>query len=411
MSTRTPSLASFAAVASTSGADAPSSPAPGDMLHLKTYLIPDPPFYFGNRITGRLGALVGDLSPDCVYVVTNEILAQLYGEELRATFDDNGLCSHVVVIEDTEETKTFESLQCLCETLVTEGATKASVVVGFGGGCLTNIAGLAAAMIFRGLRYVEVPTTLMGMTDSCLSNKQAVNGRHGKNQFGVYFGPVFLFGDTHFLLSEPLGGRKMAIVEGIKNGLISDPSLVDYFEEKLQNDVVAYGERELTELALKIILAKLAILARDPTEKCFGMTLEYGHTFGHAIEFLTGGAVPHGLAVAKGMCIAAELSHDLGYLECAEVERHYRLFGDLLGLDLRIPGGISIDAIVTAMASDNKRTAGGTKFILLRQIGQCLDPDGDYQVRVPPESIRAVLSEYEGRASRAVPARNTLVKR
>lgn len=372
-----------------------SAPTPGEMICLQTPMNPAPPFYFGNRITQRLGGLVKELNPDRVYVVTNLVLAALYGDQLESTLSESGLRFHFVTIEDTEKTKTFRTLEYLCETLVASGISKASVVVGFGGGCLTNIAGLAAAMIFRGVRYVEMPTTLMGVTDSCLSNKQAVNGRHGKNQFGVYYGPAFLFGDTHFLMTEPEGGRKAAIVEGIKNGLISDASLVDYFEDELDKDPGDYSEEDLTELALKIIRSKLVILARDPSEKHYGMILEYGHTFGHAMEFMTKGAIPHGFAVAKGMCIAAELSHRLGYLTRAEVDRHYRLFGEILGLDVRIPSHMSVDEIMDAMVTDNKKTAAGTKFVLLRKIGECLNPDGDHQVKVPADTVRALLGEYK----------------
>jgi len=371
--------------------------APGEMVRLKTHLIPDPPYYFGNRITGQLGALVKEQNPDRVYLVTNQLLLDLYGEELLKSFPEQDLKVTVITLEDTESAKTFQTLEYLCETLVEKNVSKASLVIGFGGGCLTNIVGLASAMIFRGIRYVEIPTTLMGVTDSSLSNKQAVNGKHGKNQFGVYYGPVFLFGDTQFLMSEPVGGKKSALVEGIKNGWISDPSLVDYFEQKLQTRLEDYTEQDVTELSLKVILSKLEILKMDPTEKKLGMILEYGHTFGHAMEFMTKGAITHGMAVAKGMCIAAELGHRLGYISREVVQRHYRIFGDILGLDLNIPENITIDDMLQVMVSDNKKTLGGTKFVLLERVGKCLNPDGDYQVKVPAETVRAVLDEYKKR--------------
>ncbi|WP_005032271.1 2-deoxy-scyllo-inosose synthase [Holophaga foetida] len=371
--------------------------AAGEMVRLKTHLIPDPPYYFGNRITGQLGGLIKEQNPDRVYLVTNQMLLDLYGAELQKSFPENNLNVTVITIEDTEETKTFKTLEHLCETLVGQNVSKASLVIGFGGGCLTNIVGLASAMIFRGIRYVEIPTTLMGVTDSSLSNKQAVNGRHGKNQFGVYYGPVFLFGDTQFLMSEPVGGKKSAIVEGIKNGWISDPSLVDYFEAKLQTDLKDYTEQDITELSLKIILSKLEILKADPTEKKLGMILEYGHTFGHAMEFITKGAITHGMAVAKGMCIAAELGNRLGYISREVVDRHYRIFGETLGLDLNIPANVSVEEMLHVMVSDNKKTLGGTKFVLLERVGKCLNPDGDYQVKVPAEIVKAILDEYKQR--------------
>jgi 3-dehydroquinate synthetase len=367
------------------------------VMKLKTYLKSEPALYFGNRCTDELGKLLKGLEPDRVFLVTTGQLLQLYGEGIADAFERQGLPYTVLTIQDGEENKTFQTLEQVCEALVERDVTKASVIVGLGGGCLTNIAGLAAGLIFRGIRYVEMTTTMMGMTDSCLSNKQAVNGRQGKNHFGIYYAPAFLFSDTHYLVSEPIPGKKAALVEGIKNGLISDPGLIEYFQKALQRPLEQWGEMDFHDLAYRIVCSKLKILEADPSEKVLGMTLEYGHTFGHAIEFLTHGKIHHGLAVAKGMCIAAELSCRLGYLTRGEADTHYELFGSLLGLDLSIPDEIGVDQIVAAMTTDNKKTFGGTKFVLLKEIGQCMNPDGDYQVFVDPQVVREVLENYKAK--------------
>ena len=366
-----------------------------NMVRLKTNMKPDPTYYLGHRITSQLGKLIGELAPDRVYLVTNQVLFDLYGDDIFGSLEEVGLDCRSILIQDGEDHKSFQTLESLCETLVEQNISKASLILGLGGGCLTNIAGLAAALIFRGIRYVEMPTTLMGMTDSSLSNKQAVNGRRGKNHFGVYYAPTFLFGDTHYLISEPVNGKKSALVEGVKNGLISDPTLVSYFLDILKRPLDEYSEEELHRLTRSIIDSKLEILRRDPSEKAYAMTLEYGHTFGHAMEFLSKGKLPHGFAVAKGMCIAAEIGRRMGYISAADVELHYHLFGELLGLDLAIPESLTIDAMIHATQSDNKKTAGGTKFVLLERIGQCANPDGDFQVFVEPALVREVLSEYK----------------
>ncbi len=367
------------------------------MIHFETHLSPDPTLYFGNRIVDELGPLVKQLAPDRVYLVTNAKLLGLYGFEILQALKQEQLECVVIMIQDGEKQKNFHTLEHLCEELVEQNISKASVIIGFGGGCLTNIAGLAAGLIFRGIHYVEMPTTLMGITDSCISNKQAINGAKGKNHFGMYYAPSFLFADTHFLTSEPMDSKKAAIVEGVKNGLISDAALLDYFETILQRRLEAFSELDFHEFAYRIISSKLRILARDPSERGSALTLEYGHTFGHAIEFLTNGKVHHGFAVAKGMCIAAELGFKLGLIPRSLVERHYHLFGALLGLELSIPEEISVDQIICAINSDNKKTAEGTKFVLLEQAGECLNPDGDYQVFVKPEVVRCVLAEYKNR--------------
>ncbi|MBP2654790.1 MAG: hypothetical protein H6Q73_2359 [Firmicutes bacterium] len=367
------------------------------MINFKTHLSPDPTYYFGNRITHELGKLIKQYDFDKVFLVTNDILLNLYGKELTNIFDQNAIPHIVVTIPDGEHHKNFSNLENLCEKLVQNQISKGSIIIGFGGGCLTNIVGLAAGLIFRGIRYIEMPTTLMGITDSTLSNKQAICGKTGKNQFGMYYAPIFLFGDTKYLLSESISGRKFCITEAIKNGFISDGNLLEYFDTKLDEDIAAYSEADLNELALKIIQSKLKILKRDPSEKRYGMTLEYGHTFGHAIEFFTDGQIPHGLSVAKGMCIAAELSHYLGYISQALVDKHYYFFQNKLGLDISIPEHMSVDDMMKSFLADNKKTASGVKYVLLKELGECLNPDGDYQVFVEPEIVRKVLTEYKNK--------------
>ncbi|MCC8081785.1 MAG: iron-containing alcohol dehydrogenase [Clostridiales bacterium] len=367
----------------------------GKMIHFNTFLKPDPGYYFGCGIMPELGKLLKEYEHDKVFVVTTEPLKKLYGSDVTDSLDAAGIVNEMLTIPDSEHDKTFQTLEYLCETLVAKSVTKGSIIVSFGGGCLTNIVGLSAAMIYRGIRYVEMPTTFMGITDSCLSNKQAVNGKQGKNQYGVYYAPQFIFGDTAYLATESITGRKSAIAEGIKNAFINDESLLPYYEEVLAREDFDHMDiLTVTELAYSVICSKLPILEQDPSEKLFAMALEYGHTFGHAIEFYSGGSIPHGIAVAKGMCVAAEISHTLGYLTQEEVDKHYRLFGECLGLDLKIPAGITVENIMSTILADNKKTVKGVKYVILKKIGECLNPDGDFQVCVDEGLVRKALAEH-----------------
>lgn len=373
------------------------------MINFKTNLQPDPTYYFGHDIIDELGPLVKQHIFDRVFFVTNTLLLDFYGEDVVRALKNYDIEVETLTIKDSENEKTFSNLDSLCEQLVAKGITKGSIVIGFGGGCLTNIVGLAAGLIYRGIRYIEMPTTFMGVTDSCLSNKQAVNGQQGKNQYGMYYAPIFIFGDTKYLKTESLEGRKSAVAEGIKNALINNASLLDFYETCLDEKIESLDNQKLTELAYNIIQSKLDILAQDTSEKAFGMALEYGHTFGHAIEFYTHGEIPHGIAVAKGMCIAAELSHHLGYLTREEVEKHYYYFGDKLGLDLAIPQDVSVENIMLTILADNKKTVAGVKYVLLGRIGECLNPDGDWQVYVEPKTVKSVLYAYRERFSTGQP--------
>ena len=371
---------------------------PGKLIRFQTYLQPDPTYYFGCDVLEHLGGLLNCHEHDKVFLVTNEVLNRLYGGSITDMLTRHNIKHEVITIPDSEHDKRFATLEYLCDTLVSRFVTKGSIIIGFGGGCLTNVVGLASALIFRGIRYVEIPTTFMGVTDSCLSNKQAVNGAHGKNQYGTYYAPLFLFADTKFLRTESLPGRKSAIAEGIKNAFINDASLLPYYQRVLADarldnlDLIT-----LTELAYNVIRSKLEILRQDPSEKLFAMALEYGHTFGHAIEFFSDGAIPHGIAVAKGMCIAAEISRELGYLTQEEVDLHYSMFGGSLGLDLTIPSSISPSDILDTVLADNKKTVKGVKYVILERIGKCLNPDGDFQVCVDPALVRKVLTLHNQR--------------
>jgi 3-dehydroquinate synthetase len=173
--------------------------------------------------------------------------------------------------------------------------------------------------------------------------------------------------------------------------------MLDYFQAVLERPLESYSEMDFHEFAYRIICSKLTILGRDPSERGSALTLEYGHTFGHAIEFLSHGKIHHGVAVAKGMCIAAELGCKLGLISRELADRHAHIFGTLLGLDLSIPREIGVDQMLAVINTDNKKTAGGTKFVLLKKAGECLNPDGDFQVFVEPAVVRSVLAEYKSR--------------
>ena len=266
-------------------------------------------------------------------------------------------------------------------------------MISFGGGTVGNIVGLAAGMVYRGIRFIEVPTTMTGQTDSTLSNKQAINGKTGKNHFGLYHAPIFVWADTKYLTTEPTFSKQSGIIEGIKNGFISDSKFLDYLEKVLNPDV-KFTQEELYQLTYKIILSKLEIIKQDPSEKHYGIVLEYGHTFGHAIEWLEQGKMLHGEAVSFGMKIAAELSKKLGLISQEDVDRHYYLIEEKLGFNNPFPAGITTERLMEAMVADNKKTGKELRFVLLDKIGQCYNPEGDYLVTVDYILVKEVIENF-----------------
>jgi len=374
-----------------------------DVLTLDTCLDPGSPYCFGDGIVHQFPAYLKRHEFDRCYLVSSGQLLKMFGTGLLAAMSSGGVRCEPVLISDTEPYKNWQTLRLLCEKLTAEGATKDSILIALGGGVIGNIVGLAAGLIFRGIRFVQVPTTVTAQTDSTLSNKQAINGAMGKNQFGVYHAPLFVWADASYPRSEPVRQQKSGIVEGIKNVLISHES-VGAADAML--DLWESADR-FPELLLSLIRSKLAILEKDPSERGSAIILEYGHTFGHAIEWLSQGKLLHGEAVAIGICLAAELSHALGFQSRQFLQEHHRLLGGRLQVPTMLPGDLSPGAIYQAMLADNKRTARGLRFLLLKACGQFVNPDGDYMVSVERRQVLQCLASSQ-QASVAPSARKAV---
>jgi len=359
------------------------------------------PYYLGYDVMDEFPKVLASYVVDRVFVISGAAVDQLYGDRLATALESHGIRHDRLTIQDNEYNKNFDGLSYLCEELVRRGVSRRSVLVAFGGGVIGNIVGLAAAMIYRGIGFVEMPTTLMGQTDSTLSNKQAVNGQYGKNHFGVYYAPLFIWSDTQLLHTEQMPYVRSGLVEAVKNGLICDPAFLDYLDARL-DPALTFDPEGYHDLVHRIIDSKLQILRQDPSEKGYGMVLEYGHTFGHAIESIGGGRIAHGEAVAVGMCMAAELSFSMGLIDDGLRRRHYHLLGQRLGVDLRLDANVDSAMLMQVMASDNKRTGGEVKYVLLDGLGSVCKGDGNYLTHVPSHLVKAVIDTFPHRETSQV---------
>jgi 3-dehydroquinate synthetase len=354
---------------------------------LSTELAHPSPLYFGYGITTqfseKLDEATSEQPADKIFLVADESVygAQDFGRLLLAKRPN----AELILVAPGETSKSWAGLESLCEQLVARGASKRSVAIAFGGGSVGNLVGLAAALLFRGIRYVEAPTSFMHMTDGVISNKQAINGRTGKNHFGVYNAPIFIWADVRYLETEPTRSKKAGMAEAVKNGLISKPELVTDLRWMLRADC-RYSATELTSLALRTIMSKLEILRRDPSEKRYALVLEYGHTFGHAIEWLSRGALLHGECVAVGMKMAAHLANEQGLISDELVDLHYELIDASLGLAPKLPAHVDAQSLVATMKCDNKKTGNSMRFVLLDKLGTCLNPEGDYLVTISDDA-------------------------
>lgn len=325
----------------------------------------------------RIAEAISALAPDRLLVVTDDGVRDACGGELLPLLRD--LCPLRVISGPAGEgLKSLRHLSACLEEALAWGMTRRSVVVGFGGGVVGNLAGLVAALLFRGLRFVQVPTTLLAMHDSVLSLKQAVNSASGKNLIGTYYVPRRILIDTRFLDSLPAREWRSGLAEAIKNALTVRPSLIPRLRDMLNPalDLPVPDRLWLIEACLE---AKGAVMARDRREKKTAIILEYGHTVGHAIELADqqrGRADPvsHGEAVGLGMLAAARIASVQCGLSRADADLHRELLARI-GAPLEPPRGLAPAEVMALVARDNKRgyipcAADQAAMVLLDGVGR-----------------------------------------
>jgi len=334
-------------------------------------------------LLGRLQDFVAPLAPTSVHIVTNTAVAPLYLDSARRACERVARTAHCT-IADGETAKTLETVVQVIDALVQSRADRRSVVVALGGGVVGDIAGLAAAIFMRGLRLVQVPTTLLAQVDSSVGGKTGVNHASGKNLIGAFHQPSVVVSDTSLLRSLPARELSAGLAEVLKHGLIADAEYFDRTSRELPA-LLAFDDEALARAIARSCQIKAAIVGRDERESGERALLNLGHTFGHAIEALTGFTRwLHGEAVACGLCLAADLSARLGLIGSGEVERVAEAIVRA-HLPSRIEG-LSKSAALETMRGDKKAHAGRIRFVVLERIGRAL------QMEAPVTLVDATLS-------------------
>lgn len=278
-----------------------------------------------------------------------------------------------VYIVASEKRKRPSLVEDLVEHAIDHGINRQSAVVTMGGGVTGNVGGMTAALLFRGLPLIHLPTTPVAAFDSVLSAKQAVNLRQGKNLYGTFHAPMLIACDLKWLNTVPDDQLAIGVAEMAKNVLAVVPSEAEHFVAALKE------RRQSPRFAMQTLLdigiaAKEPFLLIDPHEHREALVFEYGHTVGHAIEFASGGRISHGEGVAWGMLVAAELAVDICGLSAQDRVQHYELFS-ALGIDRSRLAQVDAGSIKRALRSDNKRghldgtRHGDLAMVLLRALG------------------------------------------
>lgn len=260
-----------------------------------------------------------------------------------------------IELEVSETTKNINMVDNISEELIKLGVTRSSCLVAVGGGVLGNIVGLVASLIFRGVKLIHMPTTVIAAADSVLSLKQAVNTKLGKNLLGTFYKPCGIYTDYNLFKSLSRRDYISGIAELVKNLLTIIPDEIESFLEVFR-DGVTCSKEELTFIIECSIKAKTKVLLNDVYEKKDGLILEYGHTTGHVIEFLSQNNVKHGEGVAFGMLVASEVGRLIGVLSNEHVEMHYKLLNKINILsNSNTYNCYSNKEIIDLMRYDNKR--------------------------------------------------------
>jgi 3-dehydroquinate synthase len=319
-------------------------------------------------------------------IVSNGTVAPLYAQRLQQALEnDYGRVLHVE-LPDGEQHKDWQTLNLIFDRLLGEGCDRKTVLYALGGGVVGDITGFAAACYMRGVPFVQVPTTLLAQVDSSVGGKTAVNHPLGKNMVGAFYQPVRVVCDLDVLDTLPERELSAGLAEVIKYGPIADAAFLDWIEANV-DALRARDKAALAHAVQRSCQIKAWVVAQDEREADLRAILNYGHTFGHAIEAGLGyGQWLHGEAVGCGMVMAADLSARLGLMPAAFVER-MRTLVQRAGLPVRAPH-IDLDRFMNLMRVDKKAQGGEIRFVLIQALGRAV------QRAAPDALVRDVIAAH-----------------
>lgn len=329
--------------------------------------------YMVRFYTGNLPALAEDLRPyvpERALIVSNETIWGIHGKALMDALRGAGIDAAVELIGDGERFKTLEGTGQVLNRLIAERFSRKGCVIAFGGGVVGDLAGFAAATFLRGVDFVQIPTTVVAMVDSSVGGKTGVDHPLGKNLIGAFHQPRFVAVDTAFLSTLDDYNLRGGFAEVIKYGVIYDSAFFDFLEEKIES-AIGLDPAALAHAVRRSCEIKAEVVGADEKEGGLRAILNYGHTFGHAIEAL--GEYQerqfHGQAVAIGMCCAADLAVAKGMLSPAAAHRIEKLIARA-GLPTQVPADTDPAEVWDRMHSDKKVSGGRIRFVLPTEIGK-----------------------------------------
>jgi len=342
----------------------------------------------GVGILEQIGSFLGKISKGMrAIIITNSAIDKLYGDKPRQSIVQAGFQVETIQIPDGEEHKSLSSVSKVYDCLMRFNCDRNTILVALGGGVIGDLTGFIAATYMRGVPFVQIPTTLLAQVDSSVGGKTAVNHPLGKNIIGAFYQPKFVLIDLETLSTLPSDEFRAGLAEVVKYGIIADPELFGYLEENAEK-ILKLDFECLIKIVETSCATKVQIVETDERENRRRMILNFGHTFGHAVEALTQYVkYKHGEAVSIGMVFASRLAYEMDKCPSAIGERIEKLLSKL-NLPIKSPK-LNPDSIIESMYHDKKTTAKKIKFILLKKIGEVEIID-----EIPEATLKKTIANF-----------------
>ncbi len=299
-------------------------------------------------------------------IITDKVVENLFGIKLLKELRKNGIKADLISIQKGEKTKVLSMVESLAEKLVEKGIGRQDAIIALGGGVIGDLAGFLASIYMRGIPYIHIPTTLLAMVDSSIGGKTGVDLKCGKNLLGTITQPKGVFVDIQFLEKLPEKQIRSGLGEVIKYGVIKDKKFFKYLEENLDK-IFERDEKTLSEIVKKSIKIKSKVIEKDERENNQRMILNYGHTYGHALEKLSNYTLLHGYAISVGMVIANEMAVKRGILKKEDADRIKQLLKSA-----GLPTKCLNKPTNKDLAADKKRAGDCINFVFPKKIGKAM---------------------------------------
>jgi len=328
----------------------------------------------GKNLEAEIADFLRKLNPHSITVITDLNVADLHENRLRGILDHVDFApQHWFFVKPGEKSKSLGSANKILENMLTL-MTRDSIIISFGGGVVNNLAGTVSSLLFRGVRFIHIPTTFMAQADAAIGIKQAVNATSAKNAYGSYHTPLCVFNDIEFMQTLSADHWRCGLSESVKVGIARSPEFASGLKQIIKK-CPNFSDDDIYYLMEETIYPKLAGLERDPYEKSSLLFLEIGHTIGHAIESASNGSISHGVGIAMGMLVETRVAIKMGISSEHVYKSLLELF-TILSHPTFIPPHVSADRIIECLLCDNRRVATGPLFVFAVDIGKTITKSG-----------------------------------